>query len=134
MCVLYIVCIYIYIHIYICNIFVIYIYIFGWYINIYIYKSCLTQLAWLQTYAIDKAVLDTKTLHIFQIFESCEDFIICNLYICSYINIILITEEFFKVAIYVYIYVSMYTIYYVYYIYIDMSIVYIHNIDTYTYI
>ena len=51
-------------------------------------------------YTIDKAVLDIETLHIFQIFESCEEFIICNLYICLYIYIyiIFITEEFFKVA------------------------------------
>ena len=85
-------CMFIYTYIYI------YIYI---YICIYTnqHKSCLTAAAWLQTYTIGKAVLDTEMLQIFRIFESCEDFIICNLHICLYIYIILITEEFFKVAI-----------------------------------
>ena len=41
----------------------------------------------LQTYTIDKAVLVTETLHIFRIFESCQDFTICNLYICLFIYI-----------------------------------------------
>ena len=71
------------------------------YIYMYIctnqHKSTLIPVASFQTYTIDKAVLDTETLHVFRIFESCED-LLYRIYIYVPIYIVFITKEYFIVA------------------------------------
>ena len=61
------------------------------------HKSTLIPVASFQTYTIDKAVLETETLHVFRILNHVK-ILLYRIYIYVRIYIVFITKEYFIVA------------------------------------